>query len=136
MARETIKTLSERMSNLENRMDAIETAQKQNNEDTAFIKASIEAFLKGEVRDNANHGEQKPKPVKIKDFKPVTKKGGYDWKSYKTCRSMYCYATLGCTVTRTKVVSFPEGYVFDEEKWAEAKSKFEAEYKYVKVADR
>ena len=75
----------------------------------------------------------------IKDYEPKkSKDGNYNWTSYKSKRTDYCYAVategkaLGCYEKGVKVVDFKD----IETAFNKAKAEFTKKYKYVKVANR
>lgn len=81
------------------------------------------------------------KKLTIKDFEPKAQGTNYNWKSYCSNRTKYCYfvATKG-EVTDGKIF----GTKFYQKEWSEefasayakAKADFEKKYHYIKLEDR
>ena len=74
----------------------------------------------------------------LKDYEPKKKGGFYDWTSYKSNRTKFCYAyatsgrAISCFENGERYCTFEQ----IEGEYAEAKKMFEKKYIYTKKADR
>ena len=110
---------------------------------TALKENSSNSQPTTEGRKSANEGTSsaKQKKLTIKDFEPKAQGSNYNWKSYCSNRTKYCYfvATKG-GVTDGKLF----GTKFYQKEWSEefasayakAKADFEKKFHYVKLEDR
>ena len=110
---------------------------------TALKESSTNSQPSAEGRKSANEGTSsaKQKKLTIKDFEPKAQGSNYNWKSYCSNRTKYCYfvATKG-GVTDGKIF----GTKFYQKEWSEefasayakAKADFEKKFHYVKLEDR
>lgn len=120
---------------------------------TALKENSSNSQLTTEGRKSANEGtssatqkksttkKSKTSKLTIKDFEPKAQGDNYNWKSYCTNRTKYCYfvATKG-GVTDGKIF----GTKFYQKDWSEefasafakAKEEYTKKYKYIKLEDR
>ena len=103
------------------------------------MKETSTSPASGRKSATANEGTSAAKySTNLKDYEPKKNDGFYNWASYKAKRTDYCYAVatngkhLDCYEKGKKVVEFSD----IEKKYYEAKKKFEAKYKYTKIADR
>lgn len=110
---------------------------------TALKENSTNSQPSAEGRKSANEATSsaKQKKLTIKDFEPKAQGSNYNWKSYCSNRTKYCYfvATNG-GVTDGKIF----GTKFYQKEWTEefasayakAKADFEKKFKYIKLEDR
>ena len=118
---------------------------------TALKENSSNSQGSTEGRKSANEGTSSAtqkktssstkKKLTIKDFEPKAQGDNYNWKSYCTNRTKYCYfvATKG-GVTDGKIF----GTKFYQKDWSEefasafakAKEEYTKKYKYIKLEDR
>lgn len=107
------------------------------------MKATSETPKTAKGRGTANEGK-KTETLKtkystdIKDYEPKKNGKFYNWASYKSNRTKFCYATatsgkaVGCFENGKRVCTFEE----IEDKYEAAKKLFEKKYKYVKLENR
>ena len=114
--------------------EAVVTALKENS-------TNSQPSAKGRKSANEGTSSAKQKKLTIKDFEPKAQGSNYNWKSYCSNRTKYCYfvATKG-GVTDGKIF----GTKFYQKDWSEefasayakAKADFEKKYHYIKLEDR
>lgn len=93
---------------------------------------------KGRGSNEAKKSKAPKYSVDLKDYEPKKNGGFYNWASYKSNRTKFCYAyatggkTQGCFENGERYCTFDQ----IEDKYAEAKKIFEKKYKYTKKEDR
>ena len=124
--------------------NAVVTALKENSTNSQPSAEGRKSANEGTSSDTQKKGTTKKSTTSkltIKDFEPKAQGTNYNWKSYCSNRTKYCYfvATKG-GVTDGKIF----GTKFYQKEWSEefasayakAKADFEKKFHYVKLEDR
>ena len=124
--------------------NAVVTALKENStnsQPTTEGRKSANEGTSSAMQKKTSTKKSKTSKLTIKDFEPKAQGDNYNWKSYCSNRTKYCYfvATNG-EVTDGKIF----GTKFYQKEWSEefsnayakAKADFTKKFKYIKLEDR
>ena len=124
--------------------NAVVTALKENStnsQPTTEGRKSANEATSSATQKKTSTKKSTTSKLTIKDFEPKAQGDNYNWKSYCTNRTKYCYfvATKGA-VTDGKIF----GTKFYQKEWSEefasayakAKAQYEKKFHYIKLEDR